>query len=203
MLSGRTLTAALLARRAVRHFADEPLPDGGLADLLFYSGGGAFQERVDGSDRALRKCVPSCGACHPVETYCAVRRSDQTPPGTYHYCVSHHALAQLATGPKFGSVDFIDELLAGQRPLAQAPVVFFFTCVQERLAWRYPVPRSYRAIHLECGHYCQNLLLVAADKGLGSCPVGFFDDALIEQALQLDGTDEFVMYAAVVGHPAG
>jgi SagB-type dehydrogenase family enzyme len=200
-LSGRTLTAALSGRRTVRHFADEPLADSQLADLLFYTGG-VSREPADGPDDTLHKCVPSSGACHPVEIYCAIRCGDETPAGAYHYCAGHHALAQLATGPRFGSPDFVDGLLAGQRALAQAPVVFFFTCVQERLAWRYPVPRSYRAVHLECGHYCQNLLLVAADQGLGACPIGFFDDASIEQTLQLDGTDEFVMYAAAVGRPA-
>jgi SagB-type dehydrogenase family enzyme len=200
-LSDNTLGAALLARRSVRSFTDGPLTDGQLADVLFYTSGVVSEEERPEGGATLHKCAPSSGGCHPIEVYCIVARAAEIPVGAYHYCIRHHALAQISVDPRFGSVEFLDELLAGQPSVAHAPVLFVFSCVHERLAWRYPVPRSYRAVHVECGHYGQNLLLAAAGLGLGACVIGFYSDAAVESALMLDGQAEFVMYAAAVGHP--
>ena len=66
------------------------------------------------------------------------------------------------------------------------------------MAWRYS-ERSYRLVHLDAGHVCQNLYLAAEQLGCGVCAIGAFEDELMAEALGIDGVDEFVIYCATVG----
>lgn len=201
MLSKGLLADALLRRRTSRYFRDEPCSEQELADILFYTGGMLLEQEVDNFGRVVMKCSPSPGARHPTEVYCVIRNGGEFPRGVYHYCSRDHALVLLRDRREFDARAFLDEALVGQDWFAEAPLVFFLTCVRDRLAWKYPSPRAYRVAHLECGHYCQTLVLTGTCLGLGTFETAALADSKIETALGIDGLREFVMYAAGVGHP--
>jgi SagB-type dehydrogenase family enzyme len=77
-------------------------------------------------------------------------------------------------------------------------VTFFWVAVSERMEWRYPV-RGYRYLHLDAGHVCQNLYLAAEAISCGVCAIAAFDDEKVNEALNLDGENLFVIYVATVG----
>jgi SagB-type dehydrogenase family enzyme len=200
LLDERSLGDVLLQRRTSRFHGDRPVTAQQLADLLFYTGGPLLEQEDEDFGVLLKKCSPSPGSRHPTEIYCALRGGGGLPAGVHHYCTRHHALVAVP-GRAVDVAAFLDEALVGQRWFSDAPVVCFFTCVRERLAWKYRSPRAYRVAHLEAGHYCQTLVLVGVSLGLGAFQTGAFDDSLVESTLGVDGVSEFVIYAAGVGHP--
>lgn len=193
------LGEVLLSRRTCRAFTDQAISIEQLSDLLFYTGGWLYCEQVEHVGPALKKCAPSPGARHSVEIYPLITNCLGVPPAVYHYCVQHHRLARTAT-PDPGP--FAHEALARQEYFSSAPVVFLFTCVPGRMMWKYKTPRAYRHVHIEVGHYCQNLVLCATALGLGCFQNGAINDTLIERTLGIDGESEFAIYTAGAGHAA-
>ena len=60
--------------------------------------------------------------------------------------------------------------------------------------------RSVRYVHIEVGHVGQNLMLEATALGLGTVPVGSFDDDAVTRVLALP-SDHVPLYIFPVGHP--
>ena len=56
---------------------------------------------------------------------------------------------------------------------------------------------------LDAGHLCQNHYLACEAMNLGTCAIGAYDQAAIDQFLQLDSKEEFVVYIAPVGKIPG
>jgi hypothetical protein len=73
------------------------------------------------------------------------------------------------------------------------------TSVFERVQWRYPYARAYRAIMAEAGHLCQTFCLVSTWLGLAPFCTMALADSRIERDLAIDGVSESVIYAAGVG----
>jgi SagB-type dehydrogenase family enzyme len=66
------------------------------------------------------------------------------------------------------------------------------------MKWRYG-ERGYRYLHLDAGHVCQNLYLSAETIDCGVCAIAAFLDDDMNELLDLDGEQEFVIYIATVG----
>ncbi len=73
------------------------------------------------------------------------------------------------------------------------------TAVFDRVQWRYPFARAYRAILAESGHLCQTFCFVATALGLAPFCTMALADSRIERDLKIDGVSESVIYAAGVG----
>ena len=80
----------------------------------------------------------------------------------------------------------------------EAPVVFVWTAIFQRMKWKYD-QRAYRYIYLDAGHIAENLALSATSLGLGSCQIGALFDDEVNQIIDVDGTEESVIYMSVVG----
>lgn len=59
--------------------------------------------------------------------------------------------------------------------------------------------RGYRYVLQEAGHLAQNIYIVSESLGLGAVAVGGFYDDEVNDILSLDGVEEAVVYAVVVG----
>jgi len=66
------------------------------------------------------------------------------------------------------------------------------------MAWRYG-ERGYRYLFLDAGHVCQNLYLASENIDCGTCAIGAFHDDELNKLLNINGKDQFVIYAATVG----
>ena len=109
---------------------------------------------------------------------------------------ARHRLASLGTRVTSGT---IERYLPGQWWYREAAALVILTAVFARTEWQYPYPRSYRAVLLEAGHFCQTFCLVATALGLAPFCTDALADTRIERDLKVDGIGESVLYAAGVG----
>ena len=195
-------TKLLDIRRSIRNYDNNvPMTQSQLAFLL-YSAQGIQEYR--GKDEAFTlRPVPSGGARHPFETYAAVRNVEGLEQGLYYYAPAVNvskkkvSLSYIANLPDESQ---ISDMLAGQSWAAKSQIVMFITCVPYRSEWRYK-EHSHRVILIDLGHVGQNIMLTAAALGLGSCCIAAYDQELCDKLLNVDGTDEYTVYAVTVGVP--
>lgn len=195
---GAPIWDTMRRRRSVRRFADSPMQETELSQLLWAAQG------ITGINRSLGlRTAPSAGALYPVETYLVVHtiggtdQANSIEPGIYHYAVEEHQLEQLQTG------DFQMEIAKAaldQESAAWADVVFVWTAVFERSKWKYR-QRAYRYIYLDAGHIAQNVALGAVALGLGTCQIAALYDDEVNALLGVDGVEESAIYMTVVGKP--
>jgi SagB-type dehydrogenase family enzyme len=185
------LWRALQKRRSRRDYrAGERLATGILSTLLW-----ATQGATARWGDVLFRTAPSAGGLFPVETYVYAGAVENLDVGFYHYRPQAFDLEFLKRG------DFSQALAHAaldQPMIAQAQATFIWSAVIARGRWKYR-QRVYRYIYLDAGHIAQNLYLAAEALGLGVCAVGAFYDDLVNGLLDLDGTDETVIYMASVG----
>ena len=146
--------------------------------------------------RLSKRTVPSAGSRHPFETYLLVNDVAGLPHGLYRYLALSHKLARLPGRENINQT--LTEACLKQQHVKKSAVTFIWAAVPDRTVWRYS-QRAYRYIHLDAGHVCQNLYLLAEAIGCGVCAIAAFDDDLTNRALGFDGEDLFVIYLASVG----
>ena len=187
-----TLDETLKKRRSIRHFSQKKLSKKQLSYLLWASTGIQRKER-----ESEFRTAPSAGALYPIETYLVINMVDEIPSGIYHYSIREHELEEIKLG------DFREEITNAameQGMCFEAGVVFIWTAIFNRSKWRY-AQRAYRYIYLDAGHIAQNLALSATSLGLGSCQIGALYDDEVNKIIEVDGSEESVIYISAVGYP--
>lgn len=190
----------LLARRTWRKFGKGSVGLSELGTLLGLTFGVQKWMDLGALGRFALKTSPSGGARHPIEAYVLARRIRGLPPGLYHYDPDGHGLERLIRG---GEASRMRRYLPGQPWYGSAPFLLLMTAVFARTQWQYAYPRSYRAVLLEAGHFCQTFCLVATWLGLAPFETDALADSLIEKDLRIDGVRESVLYAAGAGPRPG
>lgn len=183
--SGFSLEEAILKRRSQRIFIPKELTLEQISQLL-WAAQGITGERFGVSFRT----APSAGALYPIEIYLVAK------DGLYHYLTDGHRLEVLS------NKDLREALSAaalGQSPIVQAPVNFVVCVVYDRVTRKYG-ERGKKYTHIEVGHVAQNIHLQAVALGLGSVPLGAFDDGQVRAVLSLP-EDEAPVYIIPVGYP--
>jgi SagB-type dehydrogenase family enzyme len=190
-VSNLSLTGAIERRRSVRKYSEASLTLEELSYLLFCTQG--VQEVLPRP--ATMRPTPSAGARHAFETYILCNRVQGLEPGLYRFVAIPHKLVAEDLD------ESITERIAAacfNQYVSQSAATFIWTADVYRMAWRYG-ERSYRYLHLDAGHVCQNLYLAAEAVGAGCCAIGAFLDDEFNIVLGLDGENDFVVYAATVG----
>jgi SagB-type dehydrogenase family enzyme len=186
------LRTAIEQRVSLRRYTQKPLNLDELAYLLWATQG---VKKVTKRPVTLRT-VPSAGARHAFETYLLVNRVEGLTPGLYRYIALQHALIDLGASADIN--EQVTQACLDQNQVRTSAVTFIWVAVTERMTFRYS-QRGYRYLHLDAGHVCQNLYLLAEQTGCGVCAIAAFDDDLLNAALKLDGVDLFAIYLASLG----
>ncbi len=190
-----TLVQAIEQRRSLRKYQDTPLTRDELSFLLWATQWVRDFRSTEKVDVAFRN-VPSAGARHPYETYLLINKVEGIAPGIYYYHPLKHGLVSFLPGE-----ERVKEVFHGtfdQEMVQQAAVTFIWLAIPYRTVWRYG-QRAYRYIYLDAGHLGQNLHLAAEAIGCGACMIGAFYDEGMNELLNLDGKEVFVIYMASVG----
>jgi SagB-type dehydrogenase family enzyme len=178
-----SLEESIQQRRSVRDFKDEPLTKAQISQLCWAAQGITYPKRK-------YRAAPSAGALYPLEIYIVSK------DGVDHYVPDGHALERHLSGDLRGN---LKDASLFQDMITQAPVTIVIAGVEQRLAKKYG-NRAERYMWMEAGHVGQNIQLQATALGLGSVPIGAFQDEQCKSLLQLPD-DQEVLYIFPVGHP--
>ncbi len=165
-----SLEEAVLKRRSLRSFASKDLNLTQIGQLLWAAQGITLQKWGTNF-----RAAPSAGALYPIEIYLVSK------DGLFHYVPSGHKLEVLSDADlRF----HLTEAALAQDPISVASVSIVICAVYERVTKKYS-QRGIRYVHIEAGHVAQNIHLQAVAIGLGSLPIGAFDDDQVKKALSL------------------
>ena len=190
-----SLSQAIGQRRSLRKYSPEPFSLEDLSYLLWASVWARDFRSNEKMEITLRN-VPSAGARHPFECWVLVNNVTGIKPGLYYYHPVKHCLIKKEEGEAIGEAVY-DGCLR-QEMVKNSAVTVILSAVPYRTSWRYG-QRGYRYLYLDAGHVGQNIHLAAEALNAGACMIGAFQDEAMNDALGLDGSEEFVIYVATVG----
>ncbi|MGL4107566.1 SagB/ThcOx family dehydrogenase [Clostridium sp. LP20] len=184
-------------RRSIRNYSHEYITLEQLSYLLWATQG--IQEVVEKS-KTTRRRVPSGGAVHPFETYLIINRVSELESGIYRYLPLEHKLIFINL---VNDVSIKIDKATPRQPFVQnfvskSAVIFAWSCIPYRAEYKFDIT-AHKKILIDIGHVCQNLYIGAEAVGCGACAIGIYDQKLIDEMLNLDGDDEFVIYMAALG----
>ena len=170
--SNFSVERAINERMSIRSYKDAPLTLKEVSQLLWAS---------QGIVASGRRASPSAGATYPLEIFFIAGKVEGLKPGLYKYRNKEHSLELLKEG------DMRKGLCAAalnQDMILKAPATLVVTAVFERTRARYGA-RTERYVHMEAGHVGENIMLQATALGLGTVPVGAFNDAEVKKVLEI------------------
>ena len=185
--SETSIEKALLERRSVRAYKDDPLTLTEVSQLLW-----AAQGITD--PRKGFRTAPSAGALYPLEVYLVIGNVEEVTKGVYKYRPPEHELIKVRNG------DVRDELTVaalGQTWVGEGAIVIVFSAVYERTTQKYG-DRGIKYVHMEAGHATQNVYLKAVSLNLGTVVVGAFKDDEVRKILNMPDK-EHPLYIMPVG----
>lgn len=183
----------IIDRKSHREYKKDPLTLEELSYLLYMTQG---VKEIRGDNYAAIRPVASAGARHPYETYLAVDKVEGLKKGIYRYIALEHKLLLLSEEDNLYKK--ITDGTLGQKFAGSAPVNFIWSCVPYRGEWRY-VNRSHKVMLIDAGHICHALYLACETIGLGTCAIAAYNQELMDELINVDGIDEYVVYMAPVG----
>lgn len=184
-----SLRQALINRGSIRSFSQQPISQAVLSTFLYYSAG---IYSIGGG--GVHRFYPSGGARYPLETY-VLPLNSVLQKGLYHYNLKNHSLERLL----FLKKNINTSKFFGQEWIANAGCIIIITGIFERTTMKYG-GRGYRHILIEAGHMGQNMYLLASALNIGCCAIGGFIDDKLNALLDVDGTEETVLYAFALGN---
>jgi SagB-type dehydrogenase family enzyme len=179
-----SLEEAIAKRRSVRNFVAKDLSEEQISQLLW--AGQGITAKTGGHNL---RTAPSAGALYPIELYLLSK------DGLFRYLPEGHKLEALS------DKDLRRDLSAaalGQASVRDAAVDIVICGVPSRITGKYG-ERGIRYMHIEAGHIAQNIHLQAVALGLGSLPVGAFNDKEADKILGLSA-DCHTLYIIPVGY---
>lgn len=179
-----SLEEAISKRRSQRNFVNKDLTLEQISQLLWAAQG------ITGEKGSFNfRAAPSAGALYPLEIYLV------TKDGLFHYLAQEHGLERLVRDDLRNS---LADAALGQGSISQAGVDIVICGIYSRVTLKYG-ERGVRYALIEAGHVAQNIHLQAAALGLGSVPIGAFDDAQVKKVLSLPKDNE-PLYIIPVGY---
>ena len=185
-------------RRSIRKYSEESISLEQLSYLLWATQG---IEKIMGNNTTTLRRVPSGGACHTFETYLMINMVEGLAKGIYRYIPLEHSLIFINTIQNMETK--IDQATPKQPFVpnfaSKSAVIFAWSCIPYRAEYKFDIT-AHKKILLDAGHLCQNLYIAAESIDCGTCAIGIYDQNLIDQMLNLDGENEFIVYMAAIGN---
>jgi len=175
-----SIEKALLERRSIRSYKEEPLTLNELSQILWAAQG------ITEPKKGLRT-APSPRAVYLLEVYVLPGNVTNLPMGIYKYQPQSHDLIKIADGDKKAELF----KAAGQAPIKNAPVALVITGLSEKTqnpAWMY----------LEAGHAAENIYLQSVSLKLGTVTMGGFKEDEVRKALKFP-EKERIIYIMPIG----
>jgi SagB-type dehydrogenase family enzyme len=178
---------AILKRRSIRSYLDEPITLAELSQLLWAAQG------ITDKDRNFR-ASPSAGALYPLEIYAVVGKVSSLEKGIYRYIPFNHEIVKIKEGDNREALSFAS---LDQPCVKYGAIDIVISGVFNRITKKYG-ERGIRYTYMEAGHAAQNVYLQSEALGLGTVVVGAFWDDKVKSVLDLS-EEETPLYIMPVG----
>lgn len=196
VLKNPNIYKCIAERRSTRFYSDEAMSIEELSYLLWATQG------ITGTNKVglTLRTVPCSGATHSFETYLFIMNVEGIKKGIYRYDPVEHRLLFIFESEGIDSK--IDAITLDQPFVPnfakKAAAIFAWSTTPYRSEWKFDIT-AHKKILIDIGHVCQNLYLASESVGAGTCAIGIYDQKMIDELLELDGDEEFVIYLAAVG----
>jgi SagB-type dehydrogenase family enzyme len=163
---------ALLERRSIRTYKDEPLTLAEVSQILW-----AAQGITDSATG--HRTAPSAMALYLLEVYLISGNVTGLPPGLYKYQPQGHELVKVAEG------DIKSKLVpaASRSPIKNAPAGLIITGLTDR-------SKDPNWMYLEAGHAAQNVYLQGVSLKIGTVVTAGFKPEEVIKALNLPKNEQ-------------
>ena len=179
-------------RKSIRGGHKKGISTPDLSALLKYSCGLQDTARPNGTKF---RAQPSGGARFPLEAYIlSLKKENGIAPGIYHYGVKNHELDILRIR-SFSPKDIAS--LFTYQWANDCSMALCITAVFHRSAMKYG-ERAYRYAMIEAGHIGQGVYLAGSSRDVGVVGMGGTHDEPIHHLLDIDGTQESLVYALML-----
>lgn len=168
-----SLETALMERRSVRDYTDEPLTLAEISQLLWAAQGITHPSGY--------RTAPSAGALYPLEIYLVSGNVTDLPSGVYRFTPQGHELVKISEGDRRSE---LCQAALNQKSVEQAAAVIVIAAVYERTTVKYS-DRGIRYVHMEVGSAAQNVYLQAVSLDLGTVFIGAFYDEDVKTVVGL------------------
>jgi SagB-type dehydrogenase family enzyme len=185
--SNTSVEEALLKRRSVRRYKDDPLEIKEISQLLWAAQGIT-------SESGGARTAPSAGALYPLELYLVAGNINNLSPGIYLYHPLRHTLSLVAAGDMRESLTAAAHL---QGSVNRSAAVLVIAAEYRRTTRKYGA-RGIRYVQLEAGHAAQNICLQAVSLQIGTVTIGSFTDSLVKKICNLP-EDQEPLYLMPIG----
>ncbi len=186
--SETSIEEALLKRKSVREYKDEPLELNEIAQLLWAAQGITYTK--------LRRTTPFAGALYPLEIYLVSGNIKTIEPGIYSYQPADHTLTLIKKGDKRKQLSAAALMQEAPR---MAPATIVIAVDYHRTTRKY-LKKGNKFVHMEAGHSAQNIYLQAVSLKLGVVCMGAFIGSIVKEILKLTKKQE-PLYLIPVGIP--
>ena len=177
----KSIEECIFERESVRSFKDKGIEIEKISQILWSAQG----------KRGYKRTVPSAGATYPLELYIILKSK-----GFYHYNLENHTL-ELITEEDLSRI--LARACWDQNFIAEAYLNIIICAKFSRTTQGYG-QRGVRYVFIEVGHCAQNVHLEAVSLGLGSVPIGAFEDKRVTDVLNLPKDIE-PLYIIPIGYP--
>jgi SagB-type dehydrogenase family enzyme len=204
--AGMPLLQALQERYTCRSFDASTVSLHEVASALWNTFGAIHgTDRTDLEEEGIRsagyrRTSPSGGSLHPSQAYLLALRVEGLQPGIYHYRSHKHELSVVK--PIF-DIKTLGRLLCGQHFAEGLSYGIFVTSRFDKMWWKYPHSRAYRVALIDIGCLAQTFQLVSTSQGLASWLTGYFLDAEVNHALDVNEDNESVLFFMGAGMGKG
>ena len=185
--SSMSIEEAILKRRSVRSYSDEPLNLKYVSQLLWSA------QWITDEKRKFR-AAPSAGALYPLEVFLVVGNVTSVEDGIYRYDPFNHEIIMVKEGD---SREPLSLASLGQSCVKKAPISIVFAGVYDRIIGKYG-ERGIMYTYMEAGHAAQNVYLQAEALELGTVVVGAFIDDKVKEVIGMK-KEETPLYILPVG----
>ena len=181
LVGKKCLEECIFERESIRRFKEKEIEIEKISQILWSAQG----------KKGFKRTVPSAGATYPLEIYVSLKNQ-----GLFLYNLEKHKLEQLT------EIDIGRELADAslhQNFIYEAPLNIIICAIFSRTCNRYG-DRGIRYVFIEVGHCAQNIHLEAVALGLGSVPIGAYNDEKVKKLLNLPDKIE-PLYIIPIGYP--
>lgn len=201
----REFGEVLGGRRSRRLYTGDPVPFDSLATIVRAGGAvttEATAELMGGGEAKLYlRTAPSGGGLYPVEMLVVALRVTGLEKGVYRHVPVSDSLALI--GDRRCAEDIVGCLALPEEivSVSRMSAIVLLTGWPWRSMRKYG-PRGLRYLFVEAGAIAQNINLATEALGLGSVDCASFYDDELHDALGVDGLEQTVVHAVLVGQPS-